>query len=281
MSDAYEKLATRARELLSVRPRPATEDVASLILAEIAAEFEVPERLRGRFTARLVPALVQIVSGVRSKLVRELEEEAARAYLAKPVPSAEVPASPSAEPSSLSPASALGSGDGPIRLEAQRNLAVPAPTPASGGQRLREVPTPAAALPESGPGRADGGHGLDEAHSPIAAPPAPEGAANYEPEPIEDAPPSPVTPLSLRIDVLDGWRTLRDETMFVPEHGDVTYGSATAQQIDRAITYQHSRAHAAHAKARRLRVLRDTLTEAGANCLDDLLDGRALAGRES
>jgi hypothetical protein len=100
-------------------------------------------------------------------------------------------------------------------------------------------------------------------------------------EPIGEAPPVPDSPLSLRYEVLDGWRALRDETMFVPEHGDVTYGSATIAQIDRAITYQHSRAHAAHRKASRLRLLRNELTAVGASCLDELLDGRPLARRES
>lgn len=295
---AYEKIATRARELLNVKPRPTTQDVADAILAEVGEEFAVPEWLRASFVERLRPAMMTVVGSARAKLIRELEEEAARAYFAKPIPSAEPLAIRGAKPSDDSPAPALGAGmDDQGLCEAHRSPAVVsapepgiqpaseaqsvtgAPTPASGGQWTRGPQAPRAAQPE--PGRADGDQSRSEAQRCSVAPPAPEPAAIQQSEPIRPTPPAPVTPLSLRMEVLDGWRALRDETMFVPEHGDVTYGSASVPQIDRAITYQHARAKASVDKARRLRILRDVLTDAGAACLDELLDGRALPGRES
>lgn len=244
---AYEKLATRARELLSAVPRPPNDDVADRMLGEIADEFEVSGR--EEFIARLLPAMRHIVGAARAHIIRPLEEAAARPHLLK----------------SATPA--------PVGQSETRPIAIP-PTPTGAGvergdHTRREFQS--TSVTPSAP-QADG-RGRFEAQT-SGAVPAERGdeAAMRTPQP--KVPSLPVTPLSLRAEVIDGWRALRDETLYVPEHGDVTYGEATIEQIDRAITYQHSRARASVDKARRLRALRDFITSAGGDRLSDVLDGR-------
>lgn len=82
------------------------------------------------------------------------------------------------------------------------------------------------------------------------------------------------------MDVLDGWRSLRDEPLFVPEHGEVTWGAATREQWHRRLRWHHDQAHGHIESAKRERKALELIEATpGAVCLNDVLDGRALAGR--
>lgn len=252
----YEVLASRARELLAKRPRPGTEDVADQILWEIADEFGVPADRWGSFTARLRPAMVGVVSTVRSHLVRDQVTESVRPYLAKALPSVAAPASAASMPRLLTPAATLG--DGQTMRDTQVRLAVPEPTPERTGSD----------------------HPLVEIQNVSVAPSAPEPAeAAAKPKP---EPPAPDSPLSRRMEVLDGFRALRDEVLFVPGFADITYGTATLKHWHRRLQWRHdqARGHVDGARDER-RILNLIEATPGATCLNDVLKGGPLAEGES
>jgi hypothetical protein len=279
MTEAYDALATRARELLDVRPRPTPEEVAAQLLAEVAEEFEVPDGLRQRFTFRLAPVVIHMASSIRSSLVRPVEEAAARAYMAKPVPTREEWAERQAEPNGLAPA-----------LPASEPAAIPHAEPIDVARQVpdREAETTPRTKPrEEPPPFPDWepvGHIRYEAQVGGADAPDPGGEEGGHPGLATHATAAAfrVTPLSLRAEVLPGFRALRDEVLFVPEaDGTVTYGSATAVQRQRAITYYHSVAGGYLARARRLRVIDDAIRTAGVETLNELLDRAAAPGGEA
>lgn len=248
----YEKLATRARELLNVYPRPANEDVADQILGEIYDE----SLSRPAFVERLRPAMANLVSTTISSIRKGILNEASAAYLAKPVSPPALPESeevrhPGFETLQLnadSSDSERAESDHPFLGTHGGSVASPAPQADGQGDSGTHA---SGAVPVE---RVNGG-----------------GHAALESQRIDA---TPVTPLSLRAEVLPGWRSLKDESLFVPEHDGITYGTANREQWNRRLTWHHQQATGHIETSRKERKILEAIEAAGVNSLNELLDGR-------
>lgn len=281
---AFEKLSTRARDLLGEVPRLSTDDIADLMLGEIWDECLARED----FIAQMRPAMRGIVSTTASAMRMSMLNEASAAYLARPV----------AQP-------ALGEGGQSISGLQDRRAPLPEPRPAErdadhpsdetqsalvgapapqDGQDVGDTRTRTAVPAERSADQTNG-----DTHGPTVGAPAPQADQGRHANPSaivglrngggqsmrasQDRRAAP-TPQSLRDEVLPGWRSLVNEPLFVPETDGLTYGSATRDHWSRRLQWHHDQAKGHLDTARKERLILTALETSGAGCLNDLLNGR-------
>lgn len=264
---AFEKLSTRARELLAQEPRPSTDDISDQMLREVW-----DERLtRADFVLRMRPAMRSIVKTAASAMRMSMLDEASAAYLARPVNQQLL------EGARQSISAPLGGArerlpervvSGPSRRGTHEMPAAPPAPPEADQAEDANQPDIERPLVERSAPVPQADH--DQADTQLARVGQRNGGGQSMLE-GQDRRAAPVTPLSLRAEVLPGWRSLVNEPLFVPESNGLTYGSATREHWHRRLQWHHEQAKGHLDTARKERLILQALETTGADTLSALL----------